>query len=170
MGFLQEIHGEVGRGVYRVIAVALSEKLLAVREKVERPLRHVDLKSGYFLGELHDEVTPALECLPHVLDALLVALISGEGCALCHVVGAAGVLALQLVHALDDPFRSRDPSEAPSCHGISLADAVADYRAVFHVGRGGDACLEAHIINMFVNLVGQHVHTVVLLHHFSQGV
>ena len=110
MCFLEEIHGEVGRGIDRILLVAFAEQLLAMREEVEGTLRNIHLQAGDLLGQFHDQVATALKSLAHVLNALLVTFVSGERRTLRYIVGTAGVLSLQLVHALDNPLRRGDPS------------------------------------------------------------
>ena len=77
MGFVEEVHGEVGGVADHGVTVAAAEVGADFGEEIEGALGIVDLQSGNFAGETHNEVAAAAESLTHLADALLRPEISG---------------------------------------------------------------------------------------------
>ena len=100
--------------------VVLAIEAGALREEVEGTVGTVDLEAGNLAGEFNDEVAATLEGLPHLLHAVLRECVGSLGSFLADGARSAGVLSLQLVAALDNPFRCCDVTDTPSRHGISL--------------------------------------------------
>ena len=154
MSYLEQVHGEVGRGVDGAVAVALAEVGRALGEEVEGSLRLVDFEARDVFCEAHDEVTTALEGLTHIFHALLRAAICCFGCFLADAARTAGVLTLQFVACLDNPVGGCDEADTPASHGVCLAHSVDDDHAVADVGELCYRFVMTYIVDVFVDFVG----------------
>ena len=158
MAHFEQVHGEVGAVVdhytLTIDHCLLAKEAAALGEEIEGTLRVVDLEAGYLFCQTNDEVLATLEGLTHLLDALLRTSKGGFCCLLADGAWAAGVLSLQLVAALHNPFGRCDETDAPACHGVCLADAVDDDHSLLYFGELSHAGMFAHVVDVLVNLVG----------------
>ena len=169
MSFFEQVHRKVGGVVDGGLPVALAVEAAALGEQIESALGYVHLQSGDVLGELHYQVAAALKGLTHILDTLLIAGI-GELCSLlADGAGTAGVLALQFVASFDNPLGGSDVTDAPACHGVGFRHTVDDDRALLHARELGDGLVLADVVDMFVDLVGQHKQVVVAEDDVGEG-
>ena len=168
MALFKQIHGQVAGGVDHAVAVFLAEVRGALGEKIEGAFRHVDLEARDLLGETHDQVAAAFESLAHLFYAALVG-IPCKGCGLlADGARTAGVLALELVAALDDPLRSGHETDSPAGHCVSLGDAVDDDGTLAHALYGCDGSVLAHIVDVLIDLICKDIEVVVLLDDLCQ--
>lgn len=64
---------QVGRIFNHLITELLAVIIRHIGEKIECPLRHVHLETGYLTGQFHDQITTTLESPAHLLYTTLVA-------------------------------------------------------------------------------------------------
>ena len=168
MCLFQEIHGEVCRIIDGVSTVALAEIAVALREEIERSLWHVDFESWYFLCQFYNQIATTLKCLAHFFYCTLVECIGSLCSLLANRTCATGVLTLELVTALDDPFRTSQETDSPSSHGVCFRYTVGNDDLFLHAWFLSNAVVLAYIINVFVDFICQHENLRVLSENFSR--
>ena len=156
MAHLQQIHGQIVRCLDEAVAGPLAEEAAAFGEEVEGTLRHVHLEARHLFGQLHNKVAATLEGLTHLLYRFLCTRIGCLGRFLRHGARAGGVLSLQLVDGLYNPFGAGNETDAPARHGIRLGHAVDDDRAFLHLGELRDALVLADVVDVLVDFIGHH--------------
>ena len=77
-------------------------------------------------------------------------------------------MTLEFVASLDNPFGSRDESDAPSCHGVCLAHTIDDDDTVLDVGELSHGGVLAHIVDVLIDFIGDDDDTLVLEKHVLQ--
>jgi len=142
---------------------------VAFRENVEGTLRHGCVQAGNFSGQGDDEVFAALEGYPHIGYRLLGPGVGGFSCLLGDGTRAGCVLTLQFVASRGYPLGSSYPTDTPACHGIRLGNAIDNDHPVTDGLEFGDAGVGADVVDVFVDLVGNHNHVGVFRQHVGQA-
>ena len=74
---------------------------------------------------------------------------------------------MQLVATFDNPFCTSDETDAPTGHGIGFAHTVDDDDALTDVFKLCNAFVAAHVIDVLVNFISNHVNVFVLCQNVS---
>ena len=168
MRFLQKIEGEVVGCANGGRAIRLAEIGRAFGEEIERTFGIVHLKSRNFFRQTYNEILAAKEGLTHFLNRSLITIEGSHRSLLRDRTCTRSVLTLELVHRLCEGERSSHKTDAPTRHGISLRHPIDDGGALLHIGQSRDGSMLAHIVDMFVNLIGNDKHLRMLAKHFGK--
>ena len=168
MRLLQKIKCEIIGSANRCRAIRLTEIRRALGEEIERTFGIVHLKSRNFFRQTHNEILTTEEGLTHFLNRSLVAIESCHRSLLRNRTRTRGVLTLELIHCLCEGERSSHKTNAPTGHSISLRHSIDDSGALLHIGQRGDGSMLAHIVDMFVNLIGNDKYLRMLAKHFGK--
>ena len=120
MSFFQQVHCKIVGIVDGTFTIALSVEAAALREQVEGSLRNIHFQSGNVFGKFNNQVAATLKGLTHLFYAVLWEVVCSLGSFLADRARAAGILSLQFVAALDNPFWCGNVSNTPAGHRVCL--------------------------------------------------